>query len=150
MTASIHWQWRAFGDLSTRELYAIIAVREAVFIVEQNCPYQDADGLDVDATHLIGWDQDVVAVYLRVLAPGAKYSQAAIGRVLTAKTHRGTGIGQIAMQRAVDFIDVTFPSVGMRISAQAHLERFYNEFGFSKVSDTYLEDGIPHIEMLRS
>jgi ElaA protein len=148
--ASIHWQLRAFDELSTRELYALIAAREAVFIVEQHCAYLDADGLDLDAKHLLGWDGDSIAAYLRVLPPGTKYSEAAIGRVLTVKTHRGTGIGQIAMQRAIEFVDATFPNSGVRISAQAHLERFYSGFGFVRVSDTYLEDGIPHIEMLRA
>jgi ElaA protein len=73
--AALDWQWRTFASLSARELYAVIAAREAVFVVEQNCPYQDADGLDVDAMHLIGWDGDAVAAYLRVLAPGVKYGE---------------------------------------------------------------------------
>jgi ElaA protein len=149
VTPSINWQWRAFDELSTRQLYALIAVREAVFIVEQNCAYQDADGLDAKAMHFIGWDQDTVATYLRVFAPGEKFAEASIGRVLTAATHRGLGLGKVAMRLAVQYIDEHHANASTRISAQAHLVRFYNEFGFSKVSDEYFEDGIPHIAMLR-
>jgi ElaA protein len=146
----IHWQWRSFDSLSARELYAVISAREAVFVVEQNCPYQDADGLDVDAAHLIGWDGELVAAYLRVLDPGVKYSWPSIGRVLTAKSHRGSGAGRQALIEAMRFVPTRFPKQNVRISAQAHLERFYGEFGFVKVSEPYLEDNIPHIEMLSS
>lgn len=145
----IDWQWRTFASFTPRELYAVLAARIEVFVVEQDCPYQDLDGLDTDAMHLIGWDGDVVAAYVRVLLPDVKYAEPAIGRVITAKTHRGSGAGQKVMSLAIDYLNQTFPGQGIRISAQAHLERFYAQFGFARVSETYLEDDIPHIEMLR-
>jgi ElaA protein len=128
----------------------VLAARAAVFIVEQNCPYQDADGLDNDAMHLVGWDGDLVAAYLRVLAPGVKYEEPSIGRVLTAKAHRGSGVGHEMMVLGLEYAARQFLKQGVRISAQAHLERFYGRLGFVRVSGPYLEDDIPHIEMLRA
>jgi ElaA protein len=146
---AIDWQWRTLAALTAPELYAVMAARQAVFVVEQTCAYQDADGLDNDAQHLIGWDGNVVAAYLRIVQPGMKFVEPSIGRVLTARTHRGSGVGRQAMLLAMDHVVRHFPGQSVRISAQAHLERFYGDFGFVKVSETYLEDGIPHIEMLR-
>ncbi|HEY6641210.1 GNAT family N-acetyltransferase [Povalibacter sp.] len=146
----IRWQWCDLSELSTRQLYALFAAREAVFVVEQTCPYQELDGLDLEARHLIGWSDDAVAAYLRVLAPGVKFAETALGRVLTTTDFRGTGIGRELMQRALDYTDMQYAAHGVRISAQAHLQRFYGSFGFTAVSQQYLEDGITHIEMLRA
>jgi ElaA protein len=146
----IHWQWCNLDELPATRLYALFAAREAVFVVEQTCPYQELDGLDFDARHLIGWSGNAVAAYLRVLAPGVKYPETSLGRVLTTAAFRGTGIGRELMQRALEHIDECHPQHGVRISAQAHLQRFYGSFGFDAVSQQYLEDGIPHIEMLRA
>lgn len=148
-SALIHWQWCTLDELPTTRLYALFAAREAVFIVEQNCVYQELDGLDPGAWHLIGWSGDAVAACLRVLAPGVKYPEISLGRVLTSAAFRGTGGGRELMQRALAWTDERYPQHGVRISAQAHLQRFYGSFGFSAVSQQYLEDGIPHIEMLR-
>lgn len=146
----IDWQWCVAGDLSARQLYAIFAVREAVFVVEQNCAYQDLDGLDLDADHLIGWSGDDVAAYLRVLGPGVRFAEPSVGRVLTSKAARGSGLGRQLVGRSLIWLDERYPTHDVRISAQAHLEHFYRSFGFEVASSPYLEDGIPHIEMLRT
>jgi ElaA protein len=148
--AMIQWQWCDLGDLSMPQLYTLFATREAVFVVEQTCPYQELDGFDLDARHLIGWSDGAVAAYLRVLSPGVKYPETSLGRVLTSASFRGTGIGRELMQRALEYTDTHYPTHGVRISAQAHLQRFYGSFGFAAVSQQYLEDDIPHIEMLRA
>lgn len=147
----IHWQWSPYADLSRDDLYRILRAREAVFVVEQACAYQDCDGLDHDAWHLIGWDGDkrTVAAYLRVVHPGSRYPEPSIGRVLTAASHRGIGLGRKLTGEALRRTQQEYPGRGIRISAQQHLERFYGKFGFAKVAGPYDEDGIPHIEMLR-
>ena len=147
---SLRWEWRSLHELSALEVYTLCAAREAVFVVEQNCPYQELDGLDLDARHLIAWSDDAVAAYLRLLSPGAKYPEASLGRVLTARPFRGTGLGRELLERALVHIDERFAGTGVRISAQAHLQRYYGAFGFVAVSQQYLEDDIPHIEMLRA
>ncbi|MCW8194610.1 GNAT family N-acetyltransferase [Proteobacteria bacterium 005FR1] len=146
----IDWQWRRFNQLTPDQLYEIIAVREAVFIVEQNCPYQDADGIDQHAQHLMGWNDGKLAAYCRVVEPGVKYAEPSIGRVLTAAEFRGEGFGRGLMGEAISGVERNLPGRGIRISAQLYLKRFYKDFGFEQVSDTYLEDDIPHIEMLRA
>lgn len=146
---TIRWQWCPLEDLSTPQLYALLAARSAVFVVEQNCAYQDLDGADIEAEHLIAWSGDDVAACLRVLAPGVKFAEPSIGRVLTTREFRATGVGRELMARAVARCDERFPTQPTRIGAQAYLERFYGAFGFVKASDIYIEDDIPHIEMLR-
>lgn len=145
----IQWEWRSFAELSPEELYAIIAVREAVFVVEQDCAYLDADGLDRRSRHLMAWRDGELLAYLRLLEPGSKYPEASIGRVLTVPPVRGTGLGREMLARGVARAEADFPGTGIRISAQAHLEKFYAEFGFDRVSEPYDEDGILHIEMFR-
>lgn len=150
MHVELSWRWSSFAELSNRQLYALLAARSAVFVVEQGCAYQDLDGYDVEASHLIAWHADEVVACLRVLLPGAKYAEPSIGRVLTARPFRGTGLGRELMRRGVQHVDESYPGRATRIGAQAHLEKFYAQFGFVKASDTYVEDGIPHIEMLRA
>ena len=141
----LHWHERAFDDLSTRELYAIVTLRERVFVVEQRCAYQDADGVDPGARHL--WAEDgQIRAYLRIVPAGAKFPEISLGRVITAPETRGTGLGKELMRRGLAAVG----AVTVRIGAQAHLERFYGELGFVRASDVYDEDGIPHIEMLRA
>ena len=149
MSSSIDWQWCALADLSPHALYEICAAREAVFVVEQNCAYQDLDGRDIEALHLIGWSGSQVAAYLRVLPPGARFAERSIGRVMTAAPFRAQGVGRCLMQIAIERLDREYPGEAVRISAQAHLEAYYAEFGFTRASDLYSEDGIPHVEMLR-
>lgn len=139
------WHDRRFDELSARELYAIIALRETVFAVEQRCAYLDADGIDLVAHHLWATQGDAVVAYLRVVPPGAKYAERSIGRIVTAPAVRRSGIGRELMRRGLALAG----RAPIRISAQAYLERFYSEYGFARVSDNYDEDGIPHLEMLR-
>lgn len=147
MTA-IRWQWCRLQELPLEQVYAVFAARVAVFVVEQNCPYQELDGLDIEALHLIAWSGNEVAAYLRVLGPGVQSQQPALGRVMTAAAFRRRGLGRELMMRALQHTDAAYGGK-VRISAQAHLEKFYRTFGFEPVSEAYLEDGIPHIAMVR-
>ena len=141
----LRWHDRAFSELTTAELYAIVALRERVFIVEQNCPYLDADGVDPQARHVWAEEAGVIRAYLRIVPAGAKFAEISIGRVITAPEARGTGLGKELMKRGL----AAAGDATVRIGAQAHLEKFYGELGFVRASDVYDEDGIPHIEMLR-
>ncbi len=140
------WHDREFAELGVRELYAITALRERVFVVEQQCAYLDADGVDPQCRHL--WAEDearTIHAYCRLVPAGVKFAEVSIGRVITAPEARGIGLGRELMQRALAAVG----AVPVRIGAQAHLERFYGELGFVRASAPYDEDGIPHIEMLR-
>lgn len=143
-----HWQWCRLQELTGEQLYAVCAAREAVFVVEQNCAYQELDGLDVAALHLIAWSGSEVAAYLRVLEQGVGLEQTSIGRVMAAKAFRGRGLGRELMERALQHIDAIHAGC-VHISAQTYLEKFYRSFGFEPVTEPYLEDGIPHIGMAR-
>jgi ElaA protein len=147
----IHWRCRRFEDLGVYELQAIYQARQQVFAVEQQCVYLDADGFDACALHLCGWavGSAVPLAYARVLPPGTKYAEASIGRVLTTSGGRGTGLGRTLMHHAVAASERAHRRHAIRISAQSRLARFYQGFGFVVVGAAYLEDGIPHIEMLR-
>jgi ElaA protein len=143
------WTWRRFGELTLDDLYDALALRCRVFVLKQG-PYLDPDGLDRRAWHLLGRnDSGVLQCYLRVVDPGVKYAEPSIGRVITAPEVRRTGLGHRLMAEGVARCASTFPGVGMRISAEALLERFYEGFGFGRVGEDYLEDGIPHVEMVR-
>lgn len=142
----MRWHDKPFATLTVDELYAITALRERVFVVEQNCPYLDADGLDPKCRHLWAEEAGALRAYCRIVPAGAKYAEVAIGRVITAPEARGTGLGKELMRRG---IEACGPGP-IRIGAQAHLEKFYGELGFVRASDLYDEDGIPHIEMLRA
>ncbi len=148
---ALTWLESSFDGLSRPALYAILAARVEVFVVEQDCPYQDLDGLDASALHL--WAADPagrIAAYARILPPGLRFPEASIGRVLTSLALRRTGLGRELMERAVDLAGRRFPGSGLRISAQQYLQRFYTSLGFEFVRGPYPEDGIPHIEMLRT
>lgn len=150
----LHWQNRAFSELSAAQLYAIVELRERVFVVEQTCAYLDADGLDLVSRHLWAGPADPAAMtqpgaihaYLRIVPAGAKFDEVSLGRIVTAPEARGTGLGRTLVRRGLDAVG----AVAVRIGAQAHLERFYGGLGFIRVSEPYLEDGIPHIDMLRA
>lgn len=149
----IQYQCLAFSELSLEQLYAIIALREAVFVVEQHCPYLDADGNDQAAHHLMGWTEDGrLATYVRILPKGVSYDNyAAIGRVVTADFARGQGLGRPLMQEAVRQLHSLYGAkAGIKLSAQAHLQGYYDSVGFEAVGEIYLEDGIPHIGMVKS
>jgi ElaA protein len=143
---TLRWHDRAFAELTIVELYAITALRERVFVVEQNCPYLDADGVDPASRHLWATSDDgAIHAYCRIVPAGVKFPEVSIGRVITAPEARGTGLGKDLMRRALDACG----AVPVRIGAQAHLQKFYGELGFVVSGEPYDEDGIPHIEMLR-
>lgn len=146
----IRWQWGKLAELSPEELYAALALRQRVFVVEQNCAYQDADGSDEAAWHLLGWaggDRTLIA-YARIFEPGVKYAEASIGRVVTAPEVRGEGLGRLLMKEAMRRCEAVNPGSAIRLGAQMRLEKFYAELGFRRVSEPYVEDGIDHVEML--
>jgi ElaA protein len=149
---SFFWQWSRFSELTTSDLYAVVQLREAVFIVEQNCPYPDADGRDLNAWHLLGWvqgsDTRTLVAYARIFEPGVRYDQGSIGRVVTAREVRGTGVGKALMAEALRRLESLAPGQPIKIAAQRRLEDFYLGFGFRTVSDPYEEDGITHVDML--
>jgi ElaA protein len=145
----LRWSWHDWDGLSRDALYDVLALRCRVFILEQG-PYQDPDGLDPRSWHLLGRDTaGGLQAYLRVVGAGAKYAEPAIGRVIIAPEIRGRGFGRALMSEGLRSIALTLGEVPLRISAQAHLQRFYGDFGFAPVGQAYLEDGIPHVEMLR-
>jgi ElaA protein len=150
----VNWIRLKFKQLSLEQLYDIMVLRQKVFVVEQTCPYQDADGVDRHTYHLMGYQQqegrNELVAYCRIVPPGLKYEEASIGRVVTAGSVRGRGIGKVLILQAIDWSGALFPNIDLRISAQQYLEKFYEDFGFCTVSDPYLEDDIPHIEMRRS
>ena len=161
--AEIEWAWVRLEDLSVKEWHHVISLRQAVFVVEQDCPYLDADALDLCSWHLIGWSGsgDLVSdsrgdlgraavAYLRVVDADAKYEECSIGRLLIRSSHRGVGLGHRLMKEVMRLITEAYPGQPIRISAQEHLQGFYHGYGFVQVGDVYDEDGIPHIEMLAS
>jgi ElaA protein len=139
------WHERAFPELTAAELYAIVELRERVFVVEQNCIYLDADGADRLSRHLWASRGPTVA-YLRIVPAGVKFPEISIGRVVIAPEVRGTGLGRELMRRGIEAVG----NQPIRLGAQAYLEKFYGDFGFVRTSDLYDEDGIPHVEMLRT
>lgn len=142
---------KPFSRLSCEEFHAAIALRLAVFVVEQNCPYQDLDGKDLQAFHLLVWNDDhKLTGTLRILSPGTSYKEPSIGRVASHPDFRNKGIGHRMMEEAMQFIHENYPGQNTRISAQTYLCRFYEQYGFTKTGKEYLEDGIPHSEMLTS
>ncbi|MBN3765478.1 GNAT family N-acetyltransferase [Burkholderia sp. Ac-20365] len=153
-TSSIDWRWKAFDDLTSIEVYDMLAARAAVFVIEQNCLYGDIDGLDLDAWHLFAYGaprssdaRAKLAGYLRVLLPDAEDADIRIGRVLTTADFRGQGLGNAMLEKTLAHIRAQWPDTPIRLHAQAHLQAFYGAFGFEPVSDVHEEDGIPHIWM---
>jgi ElaA protein len=146
---SITWTFARLDDLTPRDVYDMLALRNAVFGVEQNCIYQDVDGIDLFAWHLLGRDAaGGLQAYLRLVDPGKKYAEPSIGRVIARSTVRGTGTGTSLMREGLARCEQVYGSQHNRIGAQAHLEPFYGRLGYARVSENYLEDGIPHVEML--
>lgn len=151
-SAPLSWQWASFNQLSNHDVYAMMAARLHVFVLEQQCLWNDFDGLDLDAHHLLGWHvvdgKRVLGAYLRVLAPGAKYQEASIGRVLTTDSARGAGAGRTLVAEGLAGLARLHPGAPVKIGAQRYLERFYANFGFVTISAPYDEDGIEHVDML--
>lgn len=152
-TESFTWQCLHFRDLSAQSIYKILQARQIVFVVEQNCVYLDADSVDTQCHHLIVWSeysaQSVIAAYLRIVPPGIKYEEPSLGRIITTPEFRGKGLGKKIVQNGITTLLSFYPSSPIRIAAQHYLENFYQAFGFQAVSPVYLEDNIPHIDMVR-
>jgi ElaA protein len=146
----MHWHWSRFEELGVDDLYDALQLRSRVFVLEQG-PYLDADGLDRAAWHLLGRDDDdgSLVATLRIVDPGRKYAEPSIGRVVLAREQRGQGAGRALMAEGIAGCERLWPGRAIRISAQAHLERFYASLGFERVGEPYLEDEIQHLEMLR-
>ncbi len=144
----IKWVYKTFNTLEPAELYAIMQLRNEVFVIEQNCVYQDADGKDAASWHLMGWDENNLAAYCRILPPGLAFEEASIGRVVSSPRYRKTGCGREMMNVAIGKTLIQFNTKKIQIGAQLYLKNFYGSLGFKKVSEVYLEDGIEHIEML--
>lgn len=143
------WQLKHFKELSGTELYNLMRVRQEVFIIEQNCPYLDADGKDVYCQHLIGYVDGEIAAYARIVPPHVSYNEPSIGRVLTTAKYRTGGYGKLLMQKAISETINVYGAVDIRIGAQLYLKKFYEGFGFVQQGEVYDEDGIDHIIMLR-
>jgi ElaA protein len=146
---AIEWSLKKFDDLTPQELYKVIQLRNEVFVVEQNCPYQDADNKDLSSYHFMGWDNEKLLAYTRILPPGLSYAEASIGRVVSSPSARGTGIGRELMIRSIEQTKKLFGEIPIKIGAQLYLQKFYTSLGFQQTSDIYLEDNIEHIEMVR-
>lgn len=138
-----------FKELTPTELYAILRLRNAVFIVEQNCAYQDLDNKDIYCYHLMLYRDNELVAYARLVPPGLSYNEMSIGRVITSKTVRGTGIGRILMQAAIENCYKIFGHANIQIGAQLYATKFYNSIGFKEIGDIYDEDGIDHIHMIK-
>ena len=146
---SINWKIKPFEALSVVELYSLLQLRSEVFVVEQNCVYQDIDGKDVKALHLIGEYQGKIVAYSRLFKPNDYFENASIGRVVIDKNYRDKKWGHDLMQQAIAGINTHYKETKITISAQLYLQKFYESHGFVQTSEMYLEDDIPHIEMKR-
>lgn len=144
----LNWVYKSFDELTTNELYAILQLRSEVFVVEQNCVYQDIDGKDKKSFHLMAWHNHDLVAYTRLVQPGVSFKEASIGRVITAPFYRGLGIGITLIEKSISQILATYTTNNIRIGAQLYLKKFYEGFGFVAQGEEFLEDGIPHIEMI--
>ena len=146
-TKEIKLLWKKYIDLSNDELYAILHLRQKVFVLEQNCPYIDADYSDQDALHLLAYRGNDLIGYLRAFRPGIKYEGSSLGRIVTEMNSRGLGIGKKITIEGVELLRKEYPKSEIIISAQHRLEHFYIDLGFTSRGDVYLEDNIDHIQM---
>ena len=149
---NIHWEVKTFQQLTVDQLFEILQLRMEVFVVEQQCAYRELDGFDRDAEtrHLSGLDASgALIAYARILPPRLRYPEINLGRFVVKAEARGKGIGHQLMQKSLEEIYRCWPQTLIRISAQDYLQKFYEQYEFVRVSDVYLEDGIPHVEMLR-
>ena len=151
VSTSVIWECRHFSKLSTLQLYDILRARNEVFVVEQNCPYQDCDNKDLDAWHITAQLKNELVAYTRILAPGISFPRAAsIGRVLTVPGARKKEIGKSLMRFSIQQCENLYKNTPIIIAAQLYLEKFYMQFGFERSSENFLEDNIPHLLMHRA
>ncbi|MCG9558249.1 MULTISPECIES: GNAT family N-acetyltransferase [Vibrio] len=145
----INWYSLPFTELSTQQLYQLLKLRVDVFVVEQTCPYPELDGKDTLAgvQHLLGYADEELVACARLLPPGTTYDNASIGRVATKQSARGDGLGHQLLKEALTSCEVFWPGTTIDIGAQQHLESFYKSHGFKTISEMYLEDDIPHVDM---
>ncbi len=146
----LNWRICAFAELTVHELQRIHTARQQVFVIEQNCVYLDADDRDAQSHHLAAWSgkHTLPLAYARLAAPGVSYAEPSMGRVITTQAARGQGLGRELVKRVIQHAQEIYPGQGLRISAQSQLEAFYAGFGFVIVGERYLEDMIPHTEMV--
>ncbi len=149
-TNTIEWKLTHFSDLSSNELYNILQLRSAIFVVEQNCVYLDTDGKDNQCYHLFATQNNTVIACSRIVPPGVSYTEPSIGRIATATAARGTGAGKELVKRSIEACLQLHGNNNIKIGAQLYLKKFYESFGFVQVGDVYDEDGIDHIKMIRT
>jgi ElaA protein len=145
----VQWILKKFDQLTPYQLYAILQLRNEVFVVEQNCVFQDADNKDQDCYHLMGFNDHKLIAYTRIVPPSVIYEQPSIGRVVTSPSVRGKGAGKILMQQSINELYNLFGISDIKIGAQLYLKKFYQFFGFEQTGEIYLEDGIKHIHMIK-
>ncbi len=147
---ALKWSWHTFSELAPETLYAILELRSRIFVVEQNCVFPDMDGRDRDCEHLCGWNESgALVAYLRLVPPGIKSGELALGRVVVEQAARGNGLGRAVMLEGLRRCAELYPGMPVKVSAQKHLEHFYNSLVFRATGKPYLEDGIWHLDMIR-
>lgn len=149
MEYTTQWNFKHFTELTALEYHSILELRTSVFVVEQKCPYQEIDQKDLSSYHVWGAIENEIVAVSRIVEPGISYVDLSIGRVAVKSEYRGTHISRDLMNQSLSFINSTLGEQPVRISAQEHLQTFYHKFGFKTVGSIYLEDAIPHIEMIR-
>ena len=145
----VHFEWLPFSELTARDVHDLLQLRQRVFVVEQRCAYLDADGADPLCWHGLGRRRGSLVATARLVPPGLKFVEPAIGRVVTAPEARGTGVGRALMLAAITQVQRLHPGQPIRLGAQRYLERFYASLGFEVAGEPYDEDGIPHVEMVK-
>ena len=143
------WKLKTFDSLTLYELYAILRLRTEVFVVEQTCVFQDMDNKDQYCYHLMGWRDDLLIAYTRLVPPDIFYKEPSIGRVVTSPAARGNGIGKLLMKKSIEEVFHLYGKTSIKLGAQLYLKKFYESLGFIQTSGIYDEDGINHIEMMR-
>lgn len=144
----LEWKLKAFEELTNKEIYTILKERTTVFVVEQECPYLEVDGKDIESYHLFAEKDGEFVAYLRILPPGVAYQESSLGRILVKKEYRRQGIAEELVKRGLTFIHDELKEKKVKIQAQSYLHTFYQSFGFHAISEEYLEDDIPHIDMV--
>ena len=149
INVAFRWEILAFEELDIERLYAVMRLRQAIFVVEQACAYQDLDNLDQGSRHMLCWHDEELLAYQRCLPPGVSFGESSLGRIVVAPEGRGLQLGRELVQKGIKHNLSHWPDSDIQIGAQSHLEAFYNSLGFAAAGDEYIEDGIPHLHMIR-